>query len=199
MLRPRDIQARIRAGASVQELADASGVDVSKIERFANPVLLERQRAAEMATAAHPVLANGPALETLKETIAAALSSRGLSSQDTEWDAWRNDDGRWTIQVSWQAGMSENVAHFRFTPGAHGGTVTAIDECASELIDPDFERPLRPVAAVAQLEFEELPAVTAPVAVPAPAQKQKGKRASRKPTVPGWEDVLLGVRSSGDR
>lgn len=69
MLRPRDIQARIRAGASVQELADASGVDVSKIERFANPVLLERQRAAEMATAAHPVLANGPALETLKETL----------------------------------------------------------------------------------------------------------------------------------
>ena len=42
-------------------------------------------------------------------------------------------------------------------PGAHGGTVTAIDEAASELIDPEFERPLRPVAPVAQLEFEVLP------------------------------------------
>ena len=204
VLRPKDIQARIRAGASVQELADSSGVDVSKIERFASPVLLERQRAAELATAAHPVLADGPAVETLKETITAALAARGLSGQTTSWDAWRNEDGRWTVRMGWQAGLSENFAHFRFTLGAHGGTVTAIDEAASELIDPDFERPLRQVAPVAQLEFEELPAITAPmpVAVPAPVQRQQAtssKRASRKPTIPAWEDVLLGVRSSGDR
>lgn len=200
VLRPKDIQSRIRAGASVEELAESSGMDVSKIERFANPVLLERHRAAEMATAAHPVLADGPAVATLKETIAAALASRGLSSQNTNWDAWRNNDGRWTVRMGWQAGLSENFAHFRFAPGAHGGTVTAIDEAASELIDPEFERPLRPVATVAQLAFDDEPA-TAPVAVPASAQgqKQSGKRASRKPTVPGWEDVLLGVRSSGDR
>ena len=62
VLRPRDIQSRIRAGASVEEVAKASGMDELKVERFAHPVLLERQRAAELATAAHPVLAAGPAL-----------------------------------------------------------------------------------------------------------------------------------------
>ena len=215
VLRPKDIQSRIRAGSSVQELADASGVDVSKIERFAHPVLLERQRAAELATAAHPVLADGPAVETLLETIKAALASRGLSSESTSWDAWRNDDGRWTVRMGWQAGLSENFAHFRFSLGAHGGTVTAIDEAASELIDPDFERPLRQVVPVAQLEFDEPAPITAPIqsvmpmAVPeTPAQQPHqqpaprpaaGKRANRKPTIPAWEDVLLGVRSSGDR
>ncbi|EUA30209.1 hypothetical protein I553_4466 [Mycobacterium xenopi 4042] len=61
----------------------------------------------------------------------------------TSWDAWRSDDGRWTVQLAWKAGRSDNVAHFRFSPGAHGGTVTAIDDAASELIDPDFDRPLR--------------------------------------------------------
>ena len=202
MLRPRDIQARIRAGASVEEVAEASGVDITKIERFAHPVLLERQRAAELATAAHPVLADGPTVETLLETVTTALAERGLSSEATNWDAWRTDDGRWTIRMVWQAGRSENFAHFRFTPGAHGGTVTAIDEAASELIDPEFERPLRPVAAVAQLEFEEPAAVTeqAVVASPAPAPAHApAKRAKRKPEIPGWEDVLLGVRSSGER
>lgn len=236
VLRPRDIQARIRAGASVQELADASGVDVSRIERFASPVLLERQRAAELATAAHPVLADGPAVETLKETITAALASRGLTAQSLSWDAWRNEDGRWTVRMAWQVGLSENFAHFRFSPGSHGGTVTAIDEAASELIDPDFERPLRRVAAVAQLEFDDLPTETqadvapvaavpsvAPVAAVAPVQvvapaavvatnesvshtsdqpqpaPRPTKRAARKPAIPAWEDVLLGVRSSGDR
>lgn len=197
MLRPKDIQARIRAGASVEELAESSGVDVSKIERFANPVLLERARAAELATAAHPVLADGPAVETLLETISFSLAERGMSSESTDWDAWRTDDGRWTVRMSWQAGMSENFAHFRFTPGAHGGTVTAIDEAASELIDPEFERPLRPVAAVAQLEFTETTVVaTVTEDVPRPAAV---KRAKRRAEVPAWEDVLLGVRSSGDR
>ncbi|MGI9162796.1 MAG: septation protein SepH [Mycobacterium sp.] len=197
MLRPKDIQARIRAGASVEELAESSGVDVAKIERFANPVLLERARAAELATAAHPVLADGPAVETLLETISFSLAERGLSSESTDWDAWRTDDGRWTVRMSWQAGMSENFAHFRFTPGAHGGTVTAIDEAASELIDPEFERPLRPVAAVAQLEFTET-TVVATVVDEAP-RPTPAKRAKRRAEVPAWEDVLLGVRSSGDR
>lgn len=266
MLRPRDIQARIRAGASVKELAESAGMDISKVERFAHPVLLERQRAAELATAAHPILADGPAVSSLLETITAALADRGLTTESTTWDAWRNEDGRWTVQMGWQAGLSENVAHFRFSPGAHGGTVTAIDEAASELIDPDFKPPLRPVAPVAQLPFEEpvaavAPAVAAspapvavapaPVAVapapvaatapepvtveapeptplplepelplgdpepqaevapakpapqpqpqPRPQPRPAAKRGSRKPTIPAWEDVLLGVRTSGER
>lgn len=202
VLRPRDIQARIRAGASVEEVAQSSGMDVTKIERFAHPVLLERSRAAELATAAHPVLADGPAVATLLETITGALAARGLSSESTTWDAWRAEDGRWTVRMSWRAGLSENFAHFRFAPGAHGGTVTAIDEAASELIDPEFERPLRRVAPVAQLEFEQqtVITVTAPAVVAETApQTQPTKRAKRKAEVPAWEDVLLGVRSSGER
>jgi hypothetical protein len=115
--------------------------------------------------------------------------------------------------MGWQAGLSENLAHFRFSPGAHGGTVTAIDEAASELIDPEFERPLRQVAPVAQLEFE-VPAAPAPVEQPqptplptvqpqvqteAPSRPAVAKRAGRKPVIPAWEDVLLGVRTSGER
>ena len=153
-----------------------------------------------MATAAHPVLADGPAPETLLETITASLAERGLSSEATDWDAWRTDDGRWTVRMCWKAGLSENFAHFRFTPGAHGGTITAIDESASELIDPEFERPLRQVAPVAQLEFEQQPAPPAPKSDPADEQRPaSAARNKRKPTVPAWEDVLLGVRSSGER
>ena len=205
-------------------------MDISKIERFAHPVLLERQRAAELSTASHPILGDGPAVETLLETIAFALAERGLSAEDTTWDAWRTDDGRWTVRMGWQAGLSENFAHFRFTPGAHGGTSTAIDESASELIDPEFERPLRQVTPVAQLEvapvappvpqLEMAPApqlaldVPVPVAAPDPIEQPNpqprpqapvqprpatARRAGRKPAVPAWEDVLLGVRSSGER
>ena len=196
MLSPKEIQARIRAGASVEQVAESAGVDVARVERFAHPVLLERSRAAELATASHPVLADGPSVQTLLETVAAALVARGLDHDATSWDAWKNADGRWTVQLTWQAGLSQNVAHFRFMPGAHGGTATALDDAASELIDPDFDRPLRPVAPVAQLDFEDEPEPEAPAVEepPAPARSRR-----RKPPVPAWEDVLLDVRSGGRR
>lgn len=250
-LRPKEIQSRIRAGASVEQVAALAGEDIDRIRRFANPVLLERSRAAELATAAHPVLADGPSVLTLLETITTALISRGLDPNATNWDAWRNEDGRWTVQLAWKAGKSDLQAHFRFTPGSHGGTVVAFDDSASELIDPSFARPLRPVAAVAQLDFELAPVVAhapvhpsqtpihpsqvvlppqapapvaaAPVAPPAappapapaaqatpatagteaeadeePAPKPRRARKA-KPSVPAWEDVLLGVRSGTQR
>jgi hypothetical protein len=197
VLRPKEIQSKIRAGASIEQIASAAGVDIERVERFAHPVLLERSRAAELATAAHPVLADGPSVLTLLETVTSALVARGLDPEDTSWDAWRNEDGRWTVQMSWKAGMSDNVAHFRFTPGAHGGTVTSFDDAACELIDPDFARPLRQLAPVAQLDFEE---PEAPVAAPEPPPAPKPPRARKgKPHVPAWEDVLLGVRSGGQR
>jgi Protein of unknown function (DUF3071) len=200
VLPPKEIQARIRAGASVEQVAESAGVDVARVERFAHPVLLERSRAAELATAAHPVLADGPAVLTLLETVTSALIARGLSPDSVNWDAWRNEDGRWTVQLTWQAGRSENAAHFRFTPGAHGGTVTAFDETACELIDPDFARTLRPVARVAQLAIDD---PEPPVQAEEEPQPPKTARPSRprkgKPPVPAWEDVLLGVRSSGQR
>jgi hypothetical protein len=196
-LRPKEIQAKIRSGASVEQVATAAGVDIGRVERFAHPVLLERSRAAELATAAHPVLADGPSVMTLLETVTSALVARGLDPENTNWDAWRNEDGRWTVQLGWKAGLSDNVAHFRFTPGAHGGTVTAFDDAACELIDPDFARPLRQLVPVAQLDFEE-PAP--PAAAPEPPQEPKPARARKgKPPVPAWEDVLLGVRSGGQR
>lgn len=194
MLSPKEIQARIRAGASVEQVATASGSDIARIRRFAHPVLLERSRAAELATAAHPVLADGPAVLTLLETVSAALVTRGLEPDKLSWDAWRNEDGRWTVQLVWQAGRSDNLAHFCFTPGAHGGTITASDDAASELIDPNFNRPLRPLAPVAHLDFVEPATPTASTPHEQPVSGRRGK-----PAIPAWEDVLLGVRSAGQR
>ncbi|MDH6243056.1 septation protein SepH [Mycobacterium sp. OTB74] len=246
-LRPRDIQARVRAGASVEQLAAASGASPERIMRFAHPVLLERSRAAELATASHPMLDDGPSVLTLLETVTGALISRGLDPDTTKWDAWRNEDSRWTVQLAWKAGRSDNVAHFRFSPGAHGGICTAFDESAVELIDPNYTRPaLRSVAPIAQLHFEVAEVlVPAPMQVPAPLPAPAPEPApvvampptitprtpmpepvepvasepvedeapevaapepvaaprsrKRKPEIPAWEDVLLGVRANGQR
>ena len=41
-LTPRDIQARIRAGESLEDVAGVAGIPPDRVERFAAPVLAER-------------------------------------------------------------------------------------------------------------------------------------------------------------
>jgi hypothetical protein len=157
-LRPREIQARIRAGASVEQVAAAAGVPVQKIERFAYPVLLERSRTADVAQRAHPVRADGPDVRTLGDVVAHTFGLRGQEYAEAEWDSWKGEDGRWVVVLSWRAGRSDNRAHWTFQPGAHGGTVTALDEPASDLVEGLPLRPLRPVGPVIDIARPDEPA-----------------------------------------
>ncbi|RMI29666.1 septation protein SepH [Nocardia stercoris] len=147
-MRPRDIQARIRAGASVEQVTEESGMPASRVERFAYPVLLERARAAELAQKAHPVRKDGPAIETLISIVSSAFVERGHNIEIAEWDAWKDEKGYWVAQLQWQAGRSVIAAHWRYQPDAHGGSVVPLDDPANDLVDPDFGRALRGLAAV---------------------------------------------------
>ena len=161
-LRPREIQARIRAGASVEQVASAAGVPTSKIERFAYPVLLERSRSAEVAQRAHPMRAEGADSRMLGDVVAHTFGLRGLDYTDTEWDSWKGEDGRWVVALSWRAGRSDNTAHWIFQPGAHGGTVTALDEHATDLVEGLPQRPLRTVGPVIDIARQENETPAAP-------------------------------------
>jgi len=199
---------------------------------------------------------DGPAVETLSDIVAQAFRERGHSLDDATWDAWRDEDNHWVAQLQWQAGRTTNAAHWRYQPDAHGGTIVALDDTAFDLIDPDFGRPLRGLAAVAlhsaeQLELSdeiedehtepsslEVPASETSETVPsdateaastdiidaettevvadsvesatgtdrsappvsprtAPQSGAHNKDKRGKPALPSWDDVLLGVRSSG--
>lgn len=216
-LRPRDIQARIRNGASVEQVSIESGMAIHRVETFAYPVMLERSRAAQLAQKGHPVRPDGPAVDTLAEVVGAAFRARGHEIDSAEWDAWRDDEGCWVAQLQWSAGRSVNAAHWRFLPDAHGGTVTCLDDAAHDLCDPDFGRPLRGLAPVAaepegapvQAEIDETvseqptseaeePVAEEPVEEPKPGPPLPSNRDKRgKPAMPSWDEVLLGVRSSG--
>jgi hypothetical protein len=110
------------------------------------------------------------------------------------WDSWRGEDGKWAVALRWRAGRSENRAQWTFHPGAHGGTVTAMDDHATDLIDPQPAAQLRTIAPVTA---EKPQALAVPDDAPAPSYPPKRPRKNRA-TIPSWEDVLLGVRSPQD-
>ncbi len=181
-LRPREIQARIRAGASVEQVASAAGVPQQKIERFAYPVLLERSRTAEVAQRAHPIRADGPDTRMLGDVVAHTFGLRGQDYSDADWDSWKGEDGRWVVALSWRAGRSDNRAHWTFQPGAHGGTVTAQDEHASDLVEGLPARPLRTVGPVIDIARQDEPEPS-PVEELRATASDAGRATSRAPEV----------------
>ncbi|MFT4218800.1 MAG: septation protein SepH [Micropruina sp.] len=114
-LRPRDIQARIRAGESLEAVAQAAGVPIARIEPFAAPVIAEREHIAGLAQT-NPVRRAGDAVahRSLRNVITDRLLSRGIDPDSVDWDAWRTEDRRWTVRLSYQSGAAQHRADFTY-------------------------------------------------------------------------------------
>lgn len=142
-LRPRDIQARIRAGATLEAVAADAGCEPSRIERFAFPVLMERSMIADRGRQARPVVDGVPIKDSVEKVVRVTLAERG-QADTMNWDSYRTEAGSWVLLLTWNAGRSDNTARWTYHHSASGGTVTALDDAASELMDP-APRPLRTV------------------------------------------------------
>ena len=122
-LRPRDIQARIRAGESAEDVAAAAQTTVEAIMPFAAPVLAERAHIAQTAQKSSIRRASSeatPAARTLDEASRQHLSSRSVRADDVEWDAWRREDGRWSLIAEYIAGNDLCRAEFTYDqPGRY--------------------------------------------------------------------------------
>ncbi|MDQ0756735.1 septation protein SepH [Arthrobacter sp. B3I4] len=115
---PRDIQARIRGGATAAEVAELSGIPLAKVQRYEGPVLAEREYVAQQArkievaspTAGHDSYRSffGDQPATLEEMVMHRLRAYGVEPSSVEWDSWRRQDGSWNV-----------VARFATQPGAH--------------------------------------------------------------------------------
>ncbi|WP_210503803.1 septation protein SepH [Nocardioides xinjiangensis] len=132
-LRPRDIQTRIRAGESPEAVAHAAGTSVEKIMPFAAPVMAERAHVAERAQLASVRRrATESGARTLGEAVSAHLRSHNVDPSSVEWDAWRREDGRWTLTGVFDVAGRSGIATFSHDP--RGNFVTVDDEDAHWLV-----------------------------------------------------------------
>jgi hypothetical protein len=108
-LPPRVIQARIRAGETPEQVAQASGTRVERIMRFAHPVLQERARIAEQARDARVRLSEGTPSVSLQRFMTERLRLLGADGDAVSWDAHRGADGTWLVTGAWQAGAKSGT------------------------------------------------------------------------------------------
>ncbi|WP_328902793.1 septation protein SepH [Streptomyces sp. NBC_00441] len=131
-LRPRDIQARIRAGASAEEVAQFAGIPVDRVRRFEGPVLAERAFMAERARKTpvrRPGENTGP---QLGEAVQERLLLRGADKETVQWDSWRRDDGTWEVLLVYRVAGEPHSASWTYDPPRR--LVQAVDDEARSLI-----------------------------------------------------------------
>jgi hypothetical protein len=215
-LRPKEIQDRIRAGETADEIADAAGLPIERIRRFEGPVLAEREyraQEAQRATVRSPG-DSGPG-PRLGDIVAERLAELGAAADDARWDSRKRPDGNWQVEIAFTAGGRTQVAEWIFDPRRRH--IAPDDEQAARLCLPADELPAVPVPATATVtpiaprlggiaaHHPEQRAAAAPPA-PGPAAQQgrpamggQGSREADTERRPAERDTAAAADERGDQ
>jgi hypothetical protein len=146
-LRPKDVQAMIRAGLSAEEVAERAGWTVEKVHRYEVPILAEREHVAGLARQVRlrgRAGAHG-ASPTLGDRVGDRLRSREIDASRAYWDSRRADRGSWTVVLTFSAGGRQRQAAWEFDPLAR--TVVARDDEARWLSEDEAAELPGPIPA----------------------------------------------------
>lgn len=151
-LSPREIQARIRAGATAQEVAEASGVPVEAVRRYEGPVLAEREYVAEQARATR--VGRDAGAPVLGDLVTDRLAARGVDLTSLAWDAARDGGGPWTVVARFVVADGPREARWTYDPV--GRAVVAVEDEARWLSETEIDEPVarRHLAAVRDVVFD---------------------------------------------
>jgi DUF3071 family protein len=156
---PREIQMRVRAGESPDELAVDSGTSLERILRFAGPVLEERNRIAGEARRARARRSTTEGQTVVfGEAVDERFGAYGIGADTVSWDARRREDGQWVIIANWIGGEAERQAEWAFDRSTR--SVTPSDETAADLLSD------KPIRALVTAEPGRANLMAAPPLVP---------------------------------
>ncbi|MGA1099681.1 MAG: septation protein SepH [Candidatus Nanopelagicales bacterium] len=130
-----EIQSRIRAGITAEDLAQVTGIELGRIRKYEQPVLQERYFISEKARQTEIRRARGSA--NFSDIVQERVANGGGDVTSMRWDSWRREDGRWNIALSFMGKKGESEAHWVFDSAV--STIAPLNEVARWLIDSPEE------------------------------------------------------------
>lgn len=106
-IRPREIQALLRAGKSRAQVAAETGLEEADVERYEEPVIAERAYILELAQA---VTVRADADVEIQQHFGSVIEQRlrSLDAEASEWISWREQGADWMVGVEF---ISRESAH----------------------------------------------------------------------------------------
>jgi hypothetical protein len=184
-LTPRDIQARLRNGRTIEEVAREAAVDTDWVERWAAPVLAEQQRVVARARGLVFAKARGgTSVEPLGRSVAWNVADKGVwmapEQFDRAWSAYQSLES-WIVRFRYRSRGREHIAEWE----VDGDELLSLDRIASQLAYLDRARRRKAPPRAEIVEDPEAVAVAATVpTVPAAAIEtdEEEEEAPARPT-----------------
>ena len=214
----KEIQRRLRAGESFEQIAREGQTTVDKVERFSGPIMQEREyilsnaRSLIMRKDAHRTDL------TFGDVVLAKLAPRGVDIDQISWNTWRLADGTWHIELHYPNRDGNGIATWIFDLSRRA--LDASDDNGAWLIDEEapartaapaiiYAEPTHPsrieeakpepeIVRIAELlnapeEKTETPRLAVIRETPSAADSQDGITARAK--VPSWDEIMFGRKS----
>lgn len=132
----KEMQARLRTGRTVEEVAAEAGVTPEWVERFAPPVRAEQaQVIADVRASTFDRPRIGPSRDPLGTAVLRNLAERGVALTDEEfddaWSTYQLFEARWIIEFRFEQRNRTYVAAWEFD--TESGELTAADRLSTQL------------------------------------------------------------------
>jgi hypothetical protein len=211
----KEIQRRLRAGETMDAIARDGGISVEKVERFAGPILQERVYILDQAFAVVLRKESARDQETFEDIVIARLAPMGVDSDSLSWNAWRIDDGTWTIDLSYPNRDGHGSATWNFDLNRRSVTATnengrwmlgqepAPRTQTPGLVHAEPTHPSRIVDSLSKAEHH-LEQLAEPEAEPiretprlvaireTPREEDRAEGISGRAKVPSWDEIMFG-------
>jgi len=214
----KEIQRRLRAGDSFEQIAREGQTTVDKVERFSGPIMQEREYILESARNLIMRKDIHRIDLTFREVVLAKLAARGVDTDEVSWNTWRQLDGTWHIELHYPNRDGNGIATWNFDLSRRA--LDASDDNGAWLIDEEapvrapstamiYSEPSHPsrleevapepeIVRIADLlnapeEKAETPRLAVIRETPSAADSQDGITARAK--VPSWDEIMFGRKS----
>lgn len=202
----KEIQARLRAGESIDSLAREAQWTTEKVERFAGPILQERTYIIGLAH--NVIIRTGANALSFFDTVTAKLAPRQVDMSTVDWNAWRQDDGNWVIRLNYP--IRDGLGSAEWTFDQTRRLISAIDESAHWILG-DETAPRERSTSDHGLIYGNHPSVSR-VGINRPVEGREGPRlvsiretpdsldkeaekdgVTARAKVPTWDEIMFGT------
>ena len=194
----KEIQARLRSGQSPREISESSGTSLEKIERFAGPILHERNHI--IAHALDTQIKRGRNDLSLREVVNERLGARGVNLATLEWNGYRQEDGTWIITVHYPTRDGQSSGEWILDTNKR--TLAARDDGARWISGDDrspqekvrSQLPTELLGGGSEQEPREAPRLTAVREEVEPTSDAARDGVVARAKVPSWDEIMFGKK-----
>ncbi|WP_435735752.1 septation protein SepH [Cellulosimicrobium sp. PMB13] len=134
-LSPREIQSRLRAGDDVEDVAEAAGIPVESVRRFAGPVVAEQEYVVDRVRRSPQ--GHGDDAPTIDDLAARRLAARDVDPATVVWSAARQHGAAWVVTATFEVSSGPRAARWTYDPTSRA--LHALDDEARWLSQPESE------------------------------------------------------------